>query len=204
MMLLDWERQPQALRWLRPLAFATACSAVALALLVCFLAFGLPRRAEAEAAANLRGPLTWLLAAVALAPLVWSMFEVHALKDFLDRDASRAQQTLVVGACLTVAAALLLPWLVAANAREERPRPFLVWRGNLRRSLPPLIAVACLTAFAFHVVVARERADWVRYWWREGRSEMTLIKHTLGPAWDHPAIPAGAWRAEYPPNVPKN
>jgi hypothetical protein len=31
---------------------------------------------------------------------------------------------------------------------------------------------------------------------------MAQLKQFIGPEWDHPKVPAGAWHAEYPPKRP--
>jgi len=202
--LASIEEQARALEWIRPLGFACAGFVVGVVLLACYLIFGSWRRQEAEAASNLTARAAVALAAVALVPAAVGLLYAGSVVDFLDRGAGRAWQAVTVGAVLTVAAALLLPLLAASSSREGDRKGLATWRGNLRRVLPGLVATSAVFFLLCHLTASSQRHAWVSYWRSEGHSEMATIRRTLGTAWDHPAIPAVAWRAEYPPNVKRN
>ena len=187
---------------MRPLSFATTALVLCVLFLALYFALAAWRGREAEAAGNLSPRAAWLLAALALLPWAAGVLYAHRLADFLDRDASKALQALVVGAVMTVGAALVLPLLAASTSKEARARALPTLAREPSASAPaPHGADGAEASLCFNLVVARERQSWVRYWRREGHSEMAVIRHALGRGLGSPHRGTGAWRAEYPPNV---
>ncbi len=90
--------------------------------------------------------------------------------------------------------ALALAWVV----RQGSTRVTTVWRGNLRRAVPPLLAVLAAACVVVMALAGPSRGRCVRSY---AVPEMTAIRSAVGAAWERPPLPADAWRAQYPPGT---
>ncbi len=103
---------------------------------------------------------------------------------------------------LSVALAVFLTLLGGVIGRTPGAALFAAWRGYIRRTFPPVLAVFAVI-FLLLIVGARNiREDWVAYWRIPGNTAMSWTIEQLGPEWHNPTIPPDAWRAAPPPPPP--
>ncbi len=188
----------ERMRWVLPSTVALAGFGTATLYFVLFLCFGLWGRQETDAASRLSPPAAFLLALVAFAPLAAGLIYAPVHGDPFGPKADQLLQAVGVGSIVTFAAALLLPFVVAGATRVSGFSLFTTGRANLRRVLPIVVALGMLFGLAFGFETARQRRAYVLEWRRTGFPGLAHVKAQFGGQWEHPTIPAGAWRAEYP------
>jgi hypothetical protein len=188
--------------------------ALALVLLVIYMAIGCWRRRQADDATRLS--LTWqvVLALLTLAPCAVSgllIADVLVKQEpvffgmFLEGEPSRqeALTTLSVWmAALSFVFVFALPLIAAGVSRQPGARLATAWRGNARKILPTAVAMCALASLGLLGGGARYRTQWVHEQTEPGRAEMATIIKAIGPSWADPTIPLDSWRAEYPPKKP--
>ena len=188
--------------------------ALALVLLVIYMAIGCWRRRQADDATRLS--LTWqvVLALLMLAPCAVSgllIADVLVKQEpvffgmFLEGEPSRQEALTTLSAwmaALSLVFVFALPLIAARVSRQPGARLATAWRGNARKVLPTAIALCALASLGLLVLAARYRTQWVREETPPGGGEMATIIKAIGPSWTNPTIPPDSWRAEYPPKKP--
>jgi hypothetical protein len=89
---------------------------------------------------------------------------------------------------------IFVPLLIVRWTRLGDARVRTVWRGNLRRVLPPAMAICAAVSLVAGIEGMRLEKAWVRDW--QSRTELARVVETIGPEWHDPPIPADAWRNE--------
>jgi hypothetical protein len=186
---------------MRPLQLGGLMGGILVWALVVFLGVGTWRRKQADGATDLgRG---WKMAVVlmAVAPAVLG----YGMTVFRPWHLAPTGDTPTVwlgwlGASAVVA--VLLPLAAARFSRRPSARLATAWRGNLRETLPLIIALCGALALTLGVVGKSMEARWLGKWYREGHpNEMARVVEALGDEWTEPEIPQDAWRAEAVPEV---
>ena len=193
-----WGSRGRSLRVMQLGAGALALLVLALAT---FLAVGTWRRRAADEATDMRWGcragvtgLTVVLAAAGLA--VASAVSPPPVFTRLGFAAAGA------GLGAAWLAAVLLPLVAARRSRRPGARLRTAWRGNLRETLPLVIAVCGVLTLGLGVAGRMLERRWVQEWFREPPgAEMARMVKAFGPALTDPKAPPDAWRAEHPPEV---
>ncbi len=102
---------------------------------------------------------------------------------------------------LSLLLAVFLTSLAGDKGHAPGASPFTAWRGYIRRTFPPVLAVFALIFLALIISGRNIRKDWAARLSTPGNTEMSWTIEQLGPEWRNPTIPPDAWRAEYPPSV---
>jgi hypothetical protein len=181
--------------------FGLALLGSAAGLFVCFLLVSVAHRKEADVAVGSRAWTVLFPVASALGiALVAIEIKVGAYATYMHM-------------AMPVAPSMWSAWLPGATpltlcivaflfallfARRRTPAWFAAWRGNLRRALPPTIALLVLCYLGTVIAAIAPRAEATRLL---SQNEMAALRRFAGPSWDHPKIPADAWRAAYPPQT---
>jgi hypothetical protein len=95
---------------------------------------------------------------------------------------------------LSLLSPIFVPLLIVRWTRHGEARIRTVWRGNLRRVLPPAMAFCAAVSLVAGIAGRQAESSWVRDW--QSRTEMERVVETIGPEWHNPPIPADAWRNE--------
>lgn len=102
---------------------------------------------------------------------------------------------LAVAYALPAVAALVLSIPGKPLKQGGFSRVLAAWRGHLLGLLPPTAAIGAICYLAIGIVGVSLR---VRLAETARERPMAEIIREFGPAWEHPKIPADAWRAEFP------
>jgi hypothetical protein len=95
---------------------------------------------------------------------------------------------------LSLLSPIFVPLIIVRWTRYGEARIRTVWRGDLRRVLPPAMAVCAAVSLCAGIAGMRVEKTWARDW--QSRTEMERVVQTIGPEWHDPPIPADAWRNE--------
>jgi len=186
----------------RHLAVAATILALAVHLLVIFLAVGAWSRRAADEATDLRPVWQLIMAAAIVLPPVALLSSALGIDPTDDSWLRPFITHASIAAAASGLALILLPLLAALSSRAPGARFHTAWRGNLRRVLPVAIALSALLILGLSAYAAHLRAGWVAKWSAPGVTEMSDMVQTLGDEWTNPTIPPDAYRAQYPPYVP--
>jgi cbb3-type cytochrome oxidase subunit 3 len=184
------------IRFLKPLGAAILAAMLLAALLVVFAAFGTWRRRQADGAASLPFAGKLAITVLVLAPLAVAAVVYEPAQA---APGSGSRRLLGAGLGTAFALAILLPLVAALMGRPPGARLRTAWRGNLRRTLPLLVAACAVVSLSLGITAKVMQVSWTRQWLREPPNEMARVVAQLGSAWTHPAIPPDSWRAEKPP-----
>ncbi len=158
------------------------------------LLFGLAhvgRRQRVDDAGAMRAP-TWrgavltapLVVGIAWAAVTWRAYGAQRL------DPSTSMWVLPSAVSFAV---LVLAGIGARLARGEAGT-LAVWRMDLQRALPVVMALTALTYLVVSAYSVRAQNDLTPFL----REDEALLVQRLGPGWEHPLVPPDAWRAAYP------
>jgi len=181
------------------LIFSRIVALALLAFVVIFAAISLRARGAADEAASLR---TWARAAILLLIFLPLYYSGQLLwKAVFQEQPHFSYRPFIAGSAVSLAVLLIAP-LLSALFRRPSARLITTWRGNLRKLLPAAIVLCALISLGLGISGRIVRSNFIRAWYSPTYNEMAKIKQFIGPEWDHPKIPAGAWHAEYPPKRP--
>jgi hypothetical protein len=171
-----------------------------LAFVVIFAALSLRARGAADEAANLR---IWARAAILLLIFLPLYYSGQLLWKAVFQEAPRfSYQPFIGGSAVSLAVLLIFPFIAALFRRRPSARVTTTWRGNLRRVLPAAIVLCAVISLGLGISGRIVRSNFIKAWYSPNYNEMAQLKQFIGPEWDHPKVPAGAWHAEYPPKRP--
>jgi len=186
----------------RYLAVAATILALAVLLLVIFLAVGAWSRRAADESTDLRPVWQLIMAAAIVLPPVAVLISALRIDPTYDSWLRPFITQASIAAAASGLALILLPPLAALASRAPGALFHTAWRGNLRRVLPVAIALSALLILGLSAYAASLRAAWADTWSAPGVTEMSDMIQTLGDSWHNPTIPPDAYRAQYPLNLP--
>lgn len=170
-------------------------------LLAAFLVIGSWRRRQADEATHLGRRWRLALVALSLAPVVAAIILERAGVGWVHLPQPGSDDMIAWGIGASFALALVTPLIAAIRSRRLGARISTAWRGNLRQTLPIMIAVCGSLALAFAGYGKALQIQYTREWFRTGPNEMALIKRELKEAWTDPVIPPDAWREQRVPEL---
>jgi hypothetical protein len=165
-----------------------------LVLLAAFCFASVRGRRQADAASQLSGLWSTLIAAAAALPV--ASFGIYSAAAVTYAHAPAAVAWLIPYVPLALALSLTL--VAAPFRRVGIRRALMAWRGSLRRVLPPAVALLAVAFLVTGALAAQGRAAENASWKQAGWTEMGRLVRHFGDRWEHPTIPQDAWRDEQP------
>jgi hypothetical protein len=165
-----------------------------LALLVLLGFFGRSYGVPEEWARRLRRLAVWLLVVTTFA-IAWALVGARLFPE------SAAYPGLPLSLfALPGLLVFVTTFLFALLAWADRGPFIATWSASLRRIVPPTLALLAIWYLAISIMSVNRCCGSAQ---ELTQPEMQKLIEWAGPEWHNPTVPPDAWRAEYPPNVPR-